>query len=414
MGNNCCRQKQNESDLEEDFVPKINNSNDYYERNTNLRAAKLSYHDIIQIEDRLETEKEENQYRVKNGIIRKYDLEDSESAKKIQNSFRTYKAKQALSKEISSRHDQARKSLQEQGRMIHGHKIEDYYAPRVKEVESLLSKREKHYNSDKIPNEVHDRQFNRLKESITRNSQYTFIDIFYVNEQRNHVYKGYIDREFKPHLWGIYVDEKGSKHEGEFKHGICNGTGRLVKDNGNIHYGNFEDGKLQGYGVYVGYVQNIYVGEWKDDLLNGRGEEFFSDGSRYKGTFKNGRKAGTGTFEWADGSTYSGSIENDILHGFGTYEWKDGKKYTGEWINNLMHGKGFFKYEDGTSYDGEFKDNLRHGFGKFSWDESRYYLGEWRNGKQNGDGKYYKGQKLVIGKWNNGKLEKIIEEKSLK
>lgn len=51
------------------------------------------------------------------------------------------------------------------------------------------------------------------------------------------------------HGYGIFVDEKGGKYEGQFINGKLYGKGRLVNFNGDYYEGDFKDNMLNGYGT---------------------------------------------------------------------------------------------------------------------------------------------------------------------
>ena len=69
----------------------------------------------------------------------------------------------------------------------------------------------------------------------------------------------------------------GDVYEGEVKHLVKHGTGKLTRDNG-----------------------DIYEGEFYEDRQHGHGVSTFANGDIYDGEYENGNKSGQGTYTWAD------------------------------------------------------------------------------------------------------------------
>ncbi|SDL15385.1 MORN repeat-containing protein [Pedobacter sp. ok626] len=81
-------------------------------------------------------------------------------------------------------------------------------------------------------------------------------------------------------------------YEGQFKNGMPQGKGRLVKVTGDMYTGNFVNGLYSGYGTL-----------------------FYDNGDVYNGQFREGMYHGEGTFKKTDGTTQSGIFLNNSLNG---------------------------------------------------------------------------------------------------
>lgn len=415
MGNNCCRPDEDyEFDqssqlyVDTNEQPRTNSRTGKVRGGRNMQDTyddKAGLHEMPSIKVRLEDQEDL--------IITKHDYSQEELRQivHIQSFYRWKRAKRMLKKRISKSRRTVGEILEEKDLLVKNKQIEDFYAPRVKEILDHVHQEDSYFSHHAVPNDLRDENFYRVKELKTRESIYLNCPLFYTDKPRNEVYQGFVDYDLNPHLWGIQVDEKGGRYEGEFDHGARTGYGRYINSNGNLQHGFFTNGGLQKDGVYVGYQGTIYVGNWENNQINGDGAEYFKDGSKYIGTFVNGQKTGKGKFTWADGSVYEGGVQADLLHGKGIYKWADKKCYTGDWVDNMMEGKGVFTYPDGTSYEGEFHHNKRNGQGVFRWNEKRWYEGPWKDGRQHGEGVYHKEGKMVTGTWDNGKLIRE-EEKS--
>ena len=207
-------------------------------------------------------------------------------------------------------------------------------------------------------------------------------------------------KRYLPHGKGICTYKDGQIYKGIWKRGKRHGKGKLNWSNG-----------------------DIYLGDWKNDKPNGKGKFFFKQG------FADMKKS----------DSYIGQVKDWLRHGRGTYTWvKQSMKYTGIWKNGKRHGYGEYK-EDDSIYKGQWKDDRRWGKGKITikkqhsisgnfrhtdlkgkvtmdfWKpvhitydiKARKYVGNIHNEtfQPHGRGIYIlKNKKVVIGKWNNGKL----------
>jgi len=179
----------------------------------------------------------------------------------------------------------------------------------------------------------------------------------------------------------------GSTYEGELKHGVPNGFGKLILANGGVIEGFFKDG-----------------------LPNGTVRRIYPNGSFYEGEFRNNYPNGSGIYtdekgkmfhadEWRDSEMFgkilitspkgfvifNGTI--DRSNGVGQGELFDevaGTHYVGSFLNSRMHGKGILKKNNGYVYDGEFKSGIEHGQGTRTTVDGRIIIGTFENGRPEG------------------------------
>ena len=139
-----------------------------------------------------------------------------------------------------------------------------------------------------------------------------------------------------------YYDLEDSIYEGEFKHNLREGYGKLIYKNGRYYKGQWHNDKKQGFGVE--YLENdkiFYQGEFIDDVYNGYGGIQLKNGNYYIGSFFKGKKQGKGKIYYKNNKLkYEGNIVNDLKEGEGIYYWDNGIYYKGNFVNDLRHGKG--------------------------------------------------------------------------
>jgi hypothetical protein len=127
--------------------------------------------------------------------------------------------------------------------------------------------------------------------------------------------------------YGILYYEAGSRYEGDIKHGLPGGKGKL-------------------YDKY----QLVYEGEFKEGKFNGTGVYYFNKGGRYEGTFVSGQMEGAGRIYDQKGALfYDGQMKNDKYEGFGRIYYKDGTDtiYEGNFSRGEPNGKGQLLDKDG-------------------------------------------------------------------
>ncbi|MBD3296600.1 MAG: hypothetical protein GF392_04465 [Candidatus Omnitrophica bacterium] len=115
------------------------------------------------------------------------------------------------------------------------------------------------------------------------------------------------DEEYLRYVVGIWGADGGSP--GFEKQGY--GTAKLP--DGSFYKGQFRQGLFNGQGVLVKNNGYRYEGEFKDGFPHGTGVEILGDGTRYEGRFKDGRWHGAGTVVWKDGTRYEGRFRDGKL-----------------------------------------------------------------------------------------------------
>lgn len=117
-----------------------------------------------------------------------------------------------------------------------------------------------------------------------------------------------VDEEYLRYVVGIW-DGAGGRAPGFEKQGY--GTAKLP--DGSVYKGQFREGLFNGRGVLVKRNGYRYEGQFKDGFPHGTGVEILGDGTRYEGRFRNGRWHGTGTVVWKDGTRYTGRFRDGEL-----------------------------------------------------------------------------------------------------
>ena len=249
-------------------------------------------------------------------------------------------------------------------------------------------------------------------DNLKNNNYQPDIDLMPIN---NYLYIG---NKFnnKKEGYGLEIfHDIDAKYFGTYKNNIKSGYCKFqinFEEKNYYYIGEISNNLINGYGFYENLLNNIkYEGYWKNSMREGIGIESYDDGSLYCGEFLMGKKNGVGYYQWSDNSFYEGEWSNNMLNGYGIYNFSEGSKYIGSWSNNKMNGIGEFKYLSNKNYFGFFKDDIRCGFGILCWFQvKKAYIGFWENNKQNGLGKFINNDKIVFGKWKNGKLIERLDE----
>lgn len=112
-------------------------------------------------------------------------------------------------------------------------------------------------------------------------------------------------------------------YQGEYAHGVKEGTGLLELAGGDIIQGKFVNGLLEGEGIQYQYA----------------------DGKTFFGDYIANRKHGNGVFMYEDGTRFEGNYEFDLRHGQGALMFSDERSLKGNWKAGVKEGK--FEYFDG-------------------------------------------------------------------
>jgi hypothetical protein len=119
----------------------------------------------------------------------------------------------------------------------------------------------------------------------------------------------------------------GTEYEGEFKNGLFNGHGTLIRVT-EIKY------EVEINGVPTQHTrterQIMYKGEFKDGHYEGKGKLTLKDGTEYEGEFKNGKPNGRSILHTPNGDRYEGEIKDGLPNGTGILIRRDGARYEGQ------------------------------------------------------------------------------------
>lgn len=160
--------------------------------------------------------------------------------------------------------------------------------------------------------------------------------------------KGEMDGE------GTYVyATAGFSYSGQWKKGNICGHGVFRFNNGNVM-----EGEWTAMGTGTGYLLfadgTRYDGPFVNGLCQGQGTKVWSNGDRYDGNFVQGHMTGQGKITLANGETYTGNWYNDRRQGQGDAIYADGAHYEGNWFNDRFHGQGTYTSAEGEVFSGNW------------------------------------------------------------
>ena len=179
----------------------------------------------------------------------------------------------------------------------------------------------------------------------------------------------------------------GSTYEGELKHGVPNGFGKLILANGGIIEGFFKDGLPNGTVRRIHPNGSVYEGKFSNHYPNGPGILIDENGRVHNvAEFKDGDMYGKTLITSANGKVlFNGTLDKNGRVGQGElFDEPTGSHYVGNFLNNHMHGKGILKKNNGYVYDGEFKSGIEHGQGTRTTVDGRIIIGTFENGRPEG------------------------------
>lgn len=167
-----------------------------------------------------------------------------------------------------------------------------------------------------------------------------------------------------------------------------------------------------GYGIKIDTKGNRFEGNWNNKLKNGKFKIFYSSGSFFEGIIVNDTISGSGTYETKNSikkgylkQVFDENAYQIVLEGEGEYISKvQNSGERGVFKNDILNGKGE-SWIGRQVKKGEFVDGELEGIGTLIFENGDYYEGQFKNGKRSGKGiEYYaKGGKL-IGSWLNNKF----------
>src|SRR3990167_2695268 len=86
-------------------------------------------------------------------------------------------------------------------------------------------------------------------------------------------------------------------------------------------------------------INMVYQGQYKHGVKHGAGKLVWPDGTVYEGFFYNDQANYIGRLLHADGDIYCGGWSQDRSGGFGTFIHPDGAWYSGTWKDDRQHGQ---------------------------------------------------------------------------
>lgn len=89
-----------------------------------------------------------------------------------------------------------------------------------------------------------------------------------------------------------------------------------------------------GFGVLSWQDGRRYEGQFVHGVLEGTATMSWPDGRTYVGQYRNNKKHGHGSFVWADGRQYVGQWDAGLRHGRGVYTNAKREKRLGEWAKD--------------------------------------------------------------------------------
>lgn len=127
----------------------------------------------------------------------------------------------------------------------------------------------------------------------------------------------------------------------------------------------------------------------------------------YEGETKMNKKNGYGIFKNTSGKEiYNGDWQNDLFDGVGILYNSTIDKLEEKWDYNNLNGID----KKWISYEGDFKNGKKHGLGILTLSNNEKFHGHFENEKAFGEGTFENsdGKIIVIGRWENNKLIKIL------
>ena len=161
-----------------------------------------------------------------------------------------------------------------------------------------------HHTMRSIHNSI-DKEDNKESQLLASKLQASTNDVIEYSSIRDHKSHEIFTSDTRVKLGKIRMDN-GSIYEGEWLHGLPNGSGVMNWQNGSIYAGQWDNGIAHGLGKLLFFRGEYYEGNFVLDKAEGYGEYYFKDGTVYKGQWAADKQNGKGTETWADGTLYVG------------------------------------------------------------------------------------------------------------
>eukprot|EP01102_Stenamoeba_stenopodia_P009251 TRINITY_DN2726_c0_g1_i2.p1 TRINITY_DN2726_c0_g1~~TRINITY_DN2726_c0_g1_i2.p1 ORF type:complete len:308 (+),score=40.47 TRINITY_DN2726_c0_g1_i2:97-924(+) len=137
-----------------------------------------------------------------------------------------------------------------------------------------------------------------------------------------------MDASYVQDGFGVWAENKSRRafYIGDFRKGCFHGKGFLQYFNGDNNE------------AYEPATQNYwellqYEGDWKHGLADGKGKLVWCDGHQFIGDFKQDERCGRGMFVFPDGRYYRGVYQGDERNGPGSFHWPNGDYWEGIFFN---------------------------------------------------------------------------------
>jgi hypothetical protein len=110
-----------------------------------------------------------------------------------------------------------------------------------------------------------------IQVSKTTNSQSWKMATLQSPDGLNYRYVGGVNKDEKPHGFGVATYDNGDIFRGSWVDGHQEGSGKWIYENGDEYDGNYVKGKRNGFGVFSWKNGETYTGYWIADRKNGKG-----------------------------------------------------------------------------------------------------------------------------------------------
>jgi hypothetical protein len=141
-------------------------------------------------------------------------------------------------------------------------------------------------------------------------------------------------------------------YKGEFRYHKFHGKGKFTFNNGNFYEGQFKSGLYNGSGVLVRPDGTVDAGIWEDHVLVERDEKIKASLKCLDGNCKDGN----GKSIDYKGREYEGQFKDGKYHGFGKMVYSGGDYYEGNWKEGLPHGEGSRYLRNGHTISGPWEN----------------------------------------------------------
>ena len=141
------------------------------------------------------------------------------------------------------------------------------------------------------------------------------------------------------------------------------GDGLYENEYGLKHQGQWQRDKMHGFGKQVACACCWWILGYFNPCVTSVIFQVDKYGSQYEGQYFAGKKEGQGCLVYFNGDKYTGHFFNNKKEGQGRLEDAHGGVYEGQWLNNRREGQGTQTDRNGATYSGQWRDNKRAGQG---------------------------------------------------